>query len=195
MKDVSSIVVIVASRFSGGDYTLRFDEIEGGPDPMITRWNSKRLTEYEIDSRNNARESTSVDLVVDNTTNPSMPGDVAFGVDNKLRIRIHNRGNTPVRNVELDLQYQTRQSRLDPTHWQPVNNLANVPQTANSIEVDGGAFTLLEVDWAPTIASRTGWCVKATIRSQNDLNTDNNLAIGCFTPLSVASSSLKVPVR
>jgi hypothetical protein len=192
VKNLSSVVVIVATRMTGGDYTLRLDEIEGGPDPMITRWNSKTLTEYEIDPRNNAWEFKSVDLTVN--TEPPLSGGVLMGVDNKLNVRVHNRGNVPVESFEIDLQYQPYRRRLDPPVWQPVRNSSNVTQTISGTGLTAAGSTgfsqSLEVAWAPTMTSSHGWCIKATIKAEGDANNDNNVAIGCFSE-SNASQSVK----
>ncbi len=192
LKNVSSIVVIVGSRATGGDYTLTLDQVAGGPDPMITRWNSKLLTEYENDSRDAARKLRSADLIIRNDELLPDPVGVVFGVDNRLGIRIHNRGRVAVENVQVDLQFQPFKPSLDPSAWQPVRNRANAPQTVSGVRLEAAgsaaASQLIEVDWAPAMASEKGWCVKATINGSGDLNPDNNLAIGCFSNSKVKPS-------
>jgi hypothetical protein len=157
---------------------------------MVTRWNSKKLTEYEIDPRNNAREFKSVDLTANNE--PPLSGGVLMGTDNKLNVRIHNRGNAPVESFEIDLHYQPYGHRLDPTLWQPVQNASNVTQTISGTGLtptgSSGASQLFEVAWAPAIASSHGWCVKATVKATGDVNSDNNVAIGCFNESNSSTS-------
>jgi len=186
--NLSSVVVIVASRMAAGDYTLQLDEREGGPDPMITRWNSEKLTEYETDQRKGAWEFKSADLTTNDGTWSA--NEVAFGVDNKLYVRLHNRGNARIEGVQVELQYQPNRRRIDPTLWEPIHDASNAVQTISDpiLEAAGnqGDSERVGVNWAPTTASN-GWCVKARIIAPEDLNNDNNVAIGCFAR-SIAGS-------
>lgn len=186
LSGLSGVVVIVASRAAGGDYTLKLEEVEGGADPMITRWNSGALTEYEIDPRNDAWNFKSPDLTIQD--NDGLPADrgVVFAVDNKLHLRLHNRGNSRAGDVQIDLRYQTHKSRLYPDHWLPLCNSANVVQTLSGLTVEAGDKKDVTVDWSPSVTSGQGWCVKATITAPGDLNGDNNVAIGCFAESKVA---------
>jgi hypothetical protein len=178
MNGVSSVVVIVASRMNGGNYTVNFDEMPGGSDVMITRWNSALGTEYELNPRDWTR--TSPDLIVD-TNDDGVPDTAATpSINNKLKIRLHNRGNMSSSGVRIDLHYQPAIPRLRTDLWIPVQNAANVTQSITHLALTSGQNNWSVVDWAPTIASTSGWCVKATVHAPGDLNTDNKIAIGCF---------------
>jgi hypothetical protein len=170
MNGISSVVVIVASRMNAGDYTVNFDEVPGGSDVMITRWNSALLTEYELNPRDWTR--TSPDLMVDSAVIP--------GINNKLKVRIHNRGNMNTRGVSIILDYQPAIPRLRTDLWLPLQNAANAPQSITDISLTPGQSNQFEVDWAPTTTSTTGWCVKATVNASGDLNTDNKISMACF---------------
>jgi hypothetical protein len=69
LSGLSSVIVIVASRMNAGDYTATFEEVEGGADPMITRWNSVARTEYEVNPRDYSWTRSSPDLIIDNNDN------------------------------------------------------------------------------------------------------------------------------
>jgi len=177
MNGVSSVVVIIASRMNAGDYTVTFDEVPGGSDVMITRWNSALLTEYELNPRDWTR--TSPDLV--DSDNDGVPdAAVVPGTNNKLKVRIHNRGNMGISGVHIDLHYQPAIPQLRTDLWLPIRNAANVTQSITNISLTPGQSNWSVVDWAPTTASTSGWCVKATVHAPGDLNTDNKIAIGCF---------------
>lgn len=178
MSGLSSVVVIVASRTNSGDYTLTVDEVGAGPDMMITRWDSAVLTEYELNPRDHPLTRNSPDFLLDaNNSNR---------VDNRLGIRLHNRGNARVTGISVDLQCQPYGAQLNPAIWQPVRNASNEIQTITNATLaaagDAGDSQWYTVNWTPpqgTTAS--SWCVKATIHSPGDVNTDNKTAIGCFT--------------
>jgi hypothetical protein len=177
MTGLSSVVVIVASRMNAGDYTVNFDEVAGGSDVMITRWNSALLTEYELNPRDWTR--TSPDLIVDSNGDDVPDAAVIPGLNNRLKVRLHNRGNMSISGVRIDLNYQPANTRLNSNQWLDVQNSAHVTQHITNVSLTPGQSHWAVIDWAPT-ASASGWCVKATVDAPGDLNTDNKIAIGCF---------------
>jgi hypothetical protein len=185
MRGLSSVVVIVASRANAGDYTVNFEEVPGGPDVMITRWDSALTTEYERDARAHPRSRVSLDLMVDDNDDLVPDAFARPGVDNKLKIRVRNRGNEPASGVRLDLAYQPDAARLDSLLWRPILNAAQSPQSVTGLSLGptGGAGEekWTTVAWAPEFAGPgRGWCVRVTVVSPGDLNSDNKVAFGCF---------------
>jgi hypothetical protein len=182
MTDLTSVIVIVASRMDAGNYTVDFEEIEGGPDVMITRWNSAPRTEYEVNPRDYLWTHTSPDLKVDSNYDTAPDTDIMAGHDNKLFVGIHNRGTTKVSGVRVDLYYQPAAPQLDPALWVEVQSRSNTVQIIKDLTVNAGDRKWAEVDWSPPAnVLSAGWCVKATITSPGDINRDNKIAIGCFT--------------
>ncbi|HEX7333343.1 MAG TPA: hypothetical protein VF290_17705 [Pyrinomonadaceae bacterium] len=197
MTGLSSVVVIVASRMNAGDYTVNFEEVEGGADPMITRWNSATRTEYEVNSRDYPWTQTSPDLIIDNNNDNEPDAALVPGINNSLKIRPHNRGNAQAAGFSVDLYYQTDSSQLDPDRWQPVRNGSNEIQTVSNATLAAagrlGDSKWFSVNWAPPAnISSSKLCVKAIIRFPGDLNADNNTSIGCF---SQAGPSLTTATR
>lgn len=185
MTGLSSVVVIVASRMNAGDYTATLEEVEGGPDPMITRWNSATRTEYEVNQRDYPWTQSSPDLIVDNNNDNQPDAALVPGINNSLKIRLHNRGNAQAAGVTVRLQYQAEDGQFNPGLWESVRNASNEEQTitgatlaASGSSGDSNWFT---VNWAPPATkSSSKLCVKAMIQVGNDLNADNNTSIGCF---------------
>src|SRR6185369_17768737 len=106
MSGLSSVVVIVASRMNAGDYTITFEEVEGGADPMITRWNSATRTEYEVNQRDYPWTQSSPDLIIDNNGDNQPDAALIPGINNSLKIRLHNRGNAQAGGVNVELGYK-----------------------------------------------------------------------------------------
>ncbi len=174
MTNLSSVVVIVASRMNAGDYTVTFEEVEGGADPMITRWNSATRTEYEVNPRDYPWTQSSPDIIIDTNDDFQPDAGVVPNTNNNLKLRLHNRGNAQANNVSVDLFYQPEITQLDPNGWHPIQTITNVelPATGSNWFTD---------NWAPPAnASASRLCVKAIVHSPDDLNADNNIAIGCF---------------
>jgi hypothetical protein len=194
LSGVASLIVIVASRMTAGDYTVTFDAVPAGPDVMITRWNSVLLTEYEVNSSVQAWNDTSPDVMIDTNDDLVPDASIVPGADNKLKIRIHNRGNLGVFGVSINLDYQASAQRLAPALWLPVRNASNVQQPINDVALTAagnpGDSQWAVVDWAPpdnpTISE---WCVKVTVNPPGDLNHDNNAALSCFSRSNLKSIS------
>jgi hypothetical protein len=180
MSGLSSVVVIVASRMNAGDYTIRFDEVAGGADPMITRWNSAMRTEYEANPVDHPWTQSSPDLIIDNNNDLQPDAGIVPNVNNSLKIRLHNRGNAQAVGVTVQLGYQADAPQLGHNPWQPILNASGEEQTVSNVVLAASGSNWFTVNWAPASTSSSKLCIKATIRSPNDLNADNNSSIGCF---------------
>jgi hypothetical protein len=198
MTGLSSVVVIVASRMNAGDYTATFEEVEGGADPMITRWNSATRTEYEVNQRDYPWTQSSPDLIIDNNNDNRPDATLVPGINNSLKIRLHNRGNAQAVGVTVRLQYRAEVSQFDPNLWESVRNASNEEQTITGVALaaagslgDSNWFT---VNWAPLArTSSSKLCVKAMIQFPGDLNADNNISIGCFIQSGSQSTTAARP--
>jgi hypothetical protein len=193
MSGLSSVVVIVASRMNAGDYTVTFEEVEGGADPMITRWNSATRTEYEVNQRDYPWTQSSPDLIIDNNGDNQPDAALIPGINNSLKIRLHNRGNAQAGGVNVELGYKPVVTQ--PGLWQAVQNASSETQTITGATLaaagSSGDSNWFTVNWAPSAnASSSTLCVRAMIRFPRDLNPDNNTSIGCFNQAGSVSQHL-----
>lgn len=193
MTDLSSVVVIVASRMNAGDYTIRFEEVPGGPDPMITRWNSATRTEYEVNPYDQPWTQSSPDLIIDNNDDYQPDAAVVPNANNSLKIRLHNRGNTQANGITVRLSYQADPGQLASNPWQPVLNASGEEQTVSGVALAAAGDNWFTVNWAPPGTSSSKLCIKAIIESPRDLNADNNTAIGCFIQAGSPPTSVARP--
>ena len=112
--------MIVASRATAGDFNIPFDEIPSAADTMVTRWNSREGTEYETDPRGWAWTWVSPDVMVDNDNDGMADTQVFFGQNNRLKVRLRNRGNQAAANLQLDFWYQKATPHLSAAAWMPL---------------------------------------------------------------------------
>lgn len=189
MSGLSRVLVIVASKENGGNFSLQFDEVPAASDIMITRWNSRVGTEYEVDPRGWSWTWISPDIMVD--TNDDLLDDtsVFFGQNNKLKIRIRNRGNADANNIQVDFWYQKATPFLTSAGWIPVQNLAGVTQQLTGLSLTHGSEQWFSVDWCPVDdgTHHGHWCVKTRVTCPTDPNIDNKMAFRNFANVVVGT--------
>lgn len=193
MDGLANVVVIVASRENGGSFTLDFDEVASDTDVHVTRWNSAVGTEYEVDPRGWSWTWVSPDVMVDNDDNGLADTEVYFDQNNRLKVRLRNRGNAPADNIGIEFFYQKATPHLSAAAWIPVQNSAGVVQTiaGETLDAAGAAndekwFT---VDWAPANdgTDYEHWCIKAVVTVPGDPNLDNKVVLSNFADVIVSS--------
>jgi hypothetical protein len=199
LAGLTKVVVIVASRATGGDFTLNIDEVPSATDVMVTRWNTRVGTEYEADPRGWSWTWISPDLMVDNDDDLLEDTSVFFGHNNKLKVRLRNRGNAAASNIQVSFWYQKATPFLTTSAWIPVQNLAGVTQQLAGLTLAAGAESWFAVDWCPVDdgTHHPHWCVKVQVSCPGDPNLDNKMAFRNFSHAVVGSpdSSVSTLVR
>jgi hypothetical protein len=186
MDGLASVVVIVSARVHPGDYDVHFEEVASGTDVMATRWNSAVGTEYEADPRGWAWTWVSPDVMVDTDDDGLADGSVYFGVDNRLKLRIRNRGNAAASGIQVDFWYQKATPFLSSASWIPVQDALGITQvvTAETLAAHGapGSEKWVSVNWAPVDdgTHHPHWCIKARITVAGDANADNKTVLSNF---------------
>ncbi|MGP3684525.1 hypothetical protein ACTVZO_07405 [Streptomyces sp. IBSNAI002] len=189
MSGLTEAVVIVGTRDTGGDYTVRFTEVSSASDVMVTRWNSRAGTEYEIDPIGWSWTWISPDVMVDNDDDLLRDGQVFFDQNNKLKIRLRNRGNAAATGISVQFWYQKATTGLSTTGWIPVTDTAGTVQTVTGASLAPGAEQWFTVNWAPANdgTNHPHWCVKARITVPGDPNTDDKLVLSNFGNVVVST--------
>lgn len=181
LAGLDRVVVIVGSRTQSFNYDLDVDGINSFSDVMITRWNSRVSTEYEIDPINYSWTWVSPDVMVDNGGDGLPDPTVYFGQNNNLMVRLRNRGTTPANNITLQFAYRKASPDLG-VIWMPVQDVSGTTQVLSNQSLAPGAEQWFTVDWAPVDdgTSYPHYCVKVEVSSAGDINTDNKLACSNF---------------
>ncbi len=185
-KHLSRIVLVVSGTDSGGSYSLNVASANPAPDVMITRWNSVIKTEYEIDSFDWAWTWVSPDVWVDNDEDGVADGELYLNYNNKLHIRLHNKGNVDASGIQVDLYYQCASGGLSPEEWLPVQNKDHITQVINVLSLAAGNSQDCVVDWSPVscfsfpFRPPLHFCVRAIVTVPEDPNTDNKRALSNF---------------
>ncbi len=187
MSGLDSVIVIVATRDQGGDFTVTFDEVASESDVMVTRWNTAVGTEYEVDPRGWAWTWVSPDVMVDTDGDGAADPEVFFGQNNALKIRLRNRGNADATDITVDFWYQKATPYLTASGWIPVTDAAGTVQQVTGASLAGGAEAWFGVDWAPVNdgTDHKHWCVKARVTAPGDPNTDNKIVLSNFSNVVV----------
>jgi len=189
MAGLVKVLVIVASKEQGGDFTMHFDEVPAASDVMVTRWNSRVGTEYEVNSQGWSWTWISPDIMVDTDDDLMDDTKVFFGQNNKLKVRLRNRGNDNANNITLDFWYQKATPFLTSAGWIPVQNVALVTQQLTGLTLTAGSEQWFSVDWCPLDdgTHHEHWCVKVRVTCPTDPNGDNKMAFRNFNNVSVPS--------
>jgi hypothetical protein len=182
MDGLTKVFVIVGSREHGGDFTVNFDEVASATDVMVTRWNTAAGTEYEVDPAGWAWAWVSPDVMVDTNNDLLEDGSVFFAQNNRLKIRLRNRGNALASNIRVDFWYQKATPYLTSAGWIPVRNTTGITQQLTGLSLGAGADGWFAVDWAPVDdgTHHNHWCVKVVVTAPGDPNTDNKMAFRNF---------------
>jgi len=177
LRRLDRVVLVVTAADSSGMFSVTATPARPAPDVMVTRWNSVVKTEYEIDPRDWSWTWVSPDIWIDNDSDASAD-PLVVGRDNKLFVRLHNKGNAPARGISVELHYQDASGGLSPTGWFPVQDAAGITQTLSGLLLRAGASKRWSVDWSP-VSSRASqhFCVRVTVAVPGDPNTDNKRAM------------------
>lgn len=180
-RRLDRIVLIASGAASAGTFSVTASAAAAAPDVMVTRWNSALRTEYEIDSRNWSWTWVSPDIWVD-TDNDGVADDAVFvDVDNRLFIRLHNKGDAPASGIDVQLHYQDASGGLSPTAWLPIRNAVGITQSLSGLSLAAGATNQWSVDWAPVpSAASHHFCVRAIVTVPGDPNSDNKRVLSNF---------------
>ncbi|MEZ4851148.1 MAG: hypothetical protein R3B93_21550 [Bacteroidia bacterium] len=191
MSGITKVVVIVASRENDGDFSLDFTEVANDSDVMVTRWDSEAGTEYQINPRGWAWTWVSPDIMVDNDNNMLADSEVYFDQNNKLKVRLRNKGNMLADDIQIEFWYQKAAPFLTLAGWIPVENASGTTQIITGELLNPGQEKWFTVDWAPANdgTNHNHWCVKVRVTSAGDSNIDNKLAMSNFSNVIVAPSS------
>lgn len=122
--------------------------------------------------------------MVDNNDDLLEDTEVYFGVNNKLKVRLRNRGNSDATGtISIQFWYQKATPYLTTTGWVPVQNLANVTQQITGASLAAGTENWFTVDWAPDNdgTDHRHWCVKVLVAVAGDTNIDNKMAFRNFS--------------
>lgn len=189
-KRLSKLGLVVSGADSSGNFSLNIAAAAPAPDVMITRWHSALKTEYEIDPFGWSWTWVSPDVWVDNNNDGMADGEVYFDFDNKLHVRLHNKGNAAAVGIQVELHYQDASGGLSPTAWLPVQNKAGITQTINILSLAAGASQDWTVNWSPSPSGASQhFCVRAVVTVPGDPNTDNKRLVSNFGKVKVKSGS------
>ena len=182
LNGLSQVIVIVAARINPGDYTIQFDEVATGADTMITRWNSAVGTEYEIDPTGWSWTWISPDVMVDNNNDGFADTVVFFGQNNKLKVRLRNRGNANASGIQIDFWYQKATPFLNSGGWIPVQDVNGTTQQITGGTLSSGSYNWFMVNWAPVDdgTHHPHWCVKVKVTVPGEPNIDNKMCFSNF---------------
>jgi len=146
---LDSLVVIVAARDVGGSFTVVFEEHAAVSDVMITPPNARAGTETCVDPSAWAWTWLSADIMVDNDDDGRADGLLPIGMDNKLKVRLRNRGNTRSGPVFVSLSYQSATLGPSSEGWIPVRDANGERQDLRGLRLDPDEFRWFTVQWAP----------------------------------------------
>lgn len=191
-KRLSKVVAIVTGANTGGAYSLSVTPAAAAPNVMITRWNSVKGTEYEVDSRNWAWSWVSPDVWVDNNNDGKADGTVFFNTNNKLHIRLHNKGNATANGIQIAAFYQNAAPGLSPSAWLPVKNTLGATQVLSGLSLAAGSSKDWVMNWSPKPSGKSEhFCVRVIVTVPGDPNTDNKRCISNFGSVKVKPKEFK----
>jgi hypothetical protein len=178
---LNRVAVVVSGCASAGSFNLSLSDAAAAPDVMVTRWHTVMKNEYEIDPINWSWTWVSPDIYVDTNNDGIADGSVFFNVNNKLFIRLHNKGNANASGIGVQFWYQNATPGLTNAGWLPVKNAGGVIQSLSGLSLAAGASNAWSVDWAPVPAGASQhFCVRAVVTVPGDPNTDNKRVVSNF---------------
>ena len=180
-KRLSRMLIAVSGADSSGSFSVSAEPTKPACDVMVTRWHTVMKKEYEIDSRNWAWTWVSPDIWVDNDGNGIADSEVYFNYNNKLYIRLHNKGNLSASDIQVNFYYQDASGGLSHTAWLPVQNRTGTTQVLTGLSLAAGASDSWSVDWSPMSSGVSKhFCIKAVLTVPGDPNTDNKRVLSNF---------------
>jgi hypothetical protein len=178
---LAKLVLVVTGADSSGTFTLSAAPAAPAPDVMVTRWHSRMRTEYEINSFGWAWTWVSPDIWVDNDMDGVADGQVFFDTDNKLHIRLHNKGNSAATGIGVELWYQDASTGLSDAAWLPVQDTGGATQILSGLDLPAGASEDWTVNWSPVPSGMSQhFCVRAVVSVPGDPNSDNKRVLSNF---------------
>jgi hypothetical protein len=178
---LAKLVLVVTGADSAGSFTLSASSAAAAPDVMVGRWHSVMKTEYEINSLYWAWTWVSPDIWVDNDMDGIADGQVFFNTDNKLNIRLHNKGNAAASGISVQFWYQDASPGLSDAAWLPVKDTGGTTQTLTGLSLPAGASNNWSVNWSPTPSGTSHhFCIRAIVSVPGDPNTDNKRVLSNF---------------
>lgn len=191
-KRLSKVLAIVMGASTEGSFSLSVTPAASAPNVMVTRWHSVKGTEYEINSRNWAWTWVSPDVWVDNDNDGVADGTVYFNTDNKLHIRLHNKGNADANGVQIEAFYQDAAPGLSPTAWLPVKNVLGMSQVLSGLSLAAGTQHDWVMNWSPKQSGTSEhFCVRVVVTVPGDPNTDNKRCVTNFGSVKVKPKQIK----
>lgn len=191
-KRLAKVAVVVSGAATGGSFSLAVNPAAPAPNVMITRWHSVAGTEYEIDSRNWAWTWVSPDVWVDNDGDGAADGVVWLNQNNKLHVRLRNKGNLDAQGVQIEAFYQDAAPGLSAGAWKPVTDTNGAPQVLSGLTLAAGATQDWVMSWAPTPSgSSQHFCVRVVVTAPGDPNTDNKRAVSNFGAVRLKRRQIK----
>lgn len=178
---LSKLALVVTGADSSGSFSLSAAPAAPTPDVMVTRWHSAIKTEYEIDPSGWSWTWVSPDVWVDNDADGAADGTVYFDFDNKLHIRLHNKGNADASGIQIELWYQDASGGLSDAAWLPVKDKAGTTQVLTGLSLAAGTSKDWQVDWSPSPSGGSDhFCIRAVVTAPGDPNTDNKRVLSNF---------------
>jgi len=178
---LQKVVLVATGAASSGGFRMTAASAGAAPDVMVTRWHTPMQREYEIDSSNWAWTWVSPDIYVDNDLDGVADNVVYFNTDNKLHIRLHNKGNAAATGIDVQFWYQDASGGLSPSAWLPVVNTAGTVQALSGLSLAAGASGTFSVDWSPAPSGNSHhFCVRAVVSVPGDPNVDNKRVLSNF---------------
>lgn len=178
---LSKIVAVLTGTAGSGNFTITVSAAATAPDVMVTRWNSAASREYEIDSRHWSWTWVSPDIWVDNDGDGLADGDVFFNYNNRLTIRLHNKGNADASGISVQFWYQDASGGLSSAGWLPVQDTSGTTQSLNGLSLAAGATNTWAVNWSPVPSGASHhFCIRAVVTVPGDPNADNKRVLSNF---------------
>jgi hypothetical protein len=187
------LIIVAGTEDAAGPFSLTVQAVERAPDVMVTQWNRRPGTHYEIDPFEHAWTWTSPDVWVDSNKERVADAGVVPGQDNRLFIRLRNQGSTDASGIQVDFWYQAAAGILSDTAWQRMRNLGHEEQVLTGQTLAMQEEGVFAVDWAPPAAPDVQhFSVRVVVTVPGDPNTDNKRCIASFASLVVRDEVAEV---
>ena len=178
-EGLDSVLVIIGARDSAGSFTLAFEEHAELSDVMVTPANAIAGSEMAVDPRAWSWTWMSPDVMVDNDDDGRADELLPFGQDNKLKVRLRNRGNIRSGPILVRFWYQPAVPTPAEDAWMPVVDSAGVHQELSGVRLDPDEFRWYTVDWTPADdgSGTMGFLVRVELAERhrsNDLRVPEN---------------------
>jgi len=182
---IGRLVLVVTSTGLFGDFQISAQAASPSADAMITRRNCRLATEYEADPEEIPWTSVSPDLWVEEDSGERR-GFVMAGEDNRLTIRVHNRGFGAAAGLCVDLEIQQSGNG-----WAPLQDSLGRTQVVRNAHLPGEAVGDWNLLACPSADATGKVAIRATLFVPGDPNTDNKVAVSdfeCRTPANVSAA-------